>query len=235
MKRLVPHFLSYVAICGLAVSYTPANGSPVTEPVPSQTSNSATGIDGVELAYAGQARQGGKSHSSAGNKARSGSSAKKSRAASSSHKAASNRAVKTGKASHVNKGSRNVASNKGANVKHRGANVKNKNVNVNNRNVNVNNRNVNVNVNKRYYGGYYRNGHYNRYYHYYGGRYGYYDGGIFHPLATALAIGAIVAVLPPNCTTMVVNGISYRQCGNYWYQPQYDGPDVTYVVINQPR
>ena len=206
MKRLVPHFLSYVAICGLAISYTPANGSPAAKRAPAQTSDSA------------------------GNKARSGSSAKKSRAASSSQKAASSHAAKTGKASQAYKGNRNVASNKGANVKRKGANVKNRDIDVNNRNVNVN-----VNVNKRYYGGYNRNGHYHRYYHYHGGRYGYYDGGIFHPLATALAIGAIVAVLPPNCTIMVVNGIGYRQCGNYWYRPQYDGPDVTYVVINQPR
>lgn len=101
----------------------------------------------------------------------------------------------------------------------------NRNVNVNsNTNVNVN-RNVNVNVN---HGG-----------GYYGGCCGY------NPVATAVAVtaatmvtaavvGSIVNTLPPSCSVMVVNGISYQQCGGSYYQPQYVGGGVQYVVVAHP-
>jgi uncharacterized alkaline shock family protein YloU len=67
-----------------------------------------------------------------------------------------------------------------------------------------------------------------------------------HPIATAAAVGATMAVtsavigsmvytLPPACSTVVVNGIAYSQCGGVWYQPQYMGSTVQYVVINPPR
>jgi len=67
-----------------------------------------------------------------------------------------------------------------------------------------------------------------------------------HPIATAAAVGATMAVtsavigsmvytLPPACSTVVVNGIAYSQCGSVWYQPQYVGSTVQYVVINPPR
>jgi hypothetical protein len=100
------------------------------------------------------------------------------------------------------------------------------NVNVNrgasrsfDRNVNVN-RNVNVDVDRRGWG--------------------------YHPVATGVAVGATAAVtaavigsvvysLPPSCSSVVVNGISYQQCGSTWYQPQYAGSNVTYVVVNPPR
>jgi hypothetical protein len=120
-------------------------------------------------------------------------------------------------------GSRNVRTNASSNV-NRGANV-NSNRNVN-RNTNVNaNRNVNVNVNGNY-----------------GGGYGYNDGWDHHPVAAGLAIGAgaaivgsIVNSVPPSCSTMVVNGISYSQCGSTWYAPQYSGTNVQYVVVDAPR
>ncbi|MDP0919487.1 hypothetical protein Q6272_31025, partial [Klebsiella pneumoniae] len=61
----------------------------------------------------------------------------------------------------------------------------------------------------------------------------------WHPLRTATTValtaavvGSIVRSLPPDCSTMVVNGISYSQCGNTWYQPQYAGSSVQYVVVN---
>ena len=64
----------------------------------------------------------------------------------------------------------------------------------------------------------------------------------WHPWATAAAvtmtaavIGSIVASIPPDCSTVIVNGISYSQCGNTWYQPQYYGSSVQYVVVNPPR
>ncbi|WP_194270629.1 DUF6515 family protein [Glaciimonas soli] len=109
---------------------------------------------------------------------------------------------------------------------HGNANV-NRNVNANvNRNVNVN---VNNNVNVNGHGGYYNHGVY-------------YD----HPVATAAvvtagvavtaaAIGSMVRTLPPSCSTVVVNGLAYQNCGNVWYQPQYAGTQVNYVVVNAPR
>lgn len=68
----------------------------------------------------------------------------------------------------------------------------------------------------------------------------------YHPFATAAAvtagaaltgavIGSIVYSLPPSCRSVVVNGLAYQQCGSTWYQPQYAGTQVTYVVVNPPR
>jgi hypothetical protein len=107
----------------------------------------------------------------------------------------------------------------------------NRNTNINrNYSANVNfNRNVNVGVHGGYYGG------------------GYYHGGCcYHPVATAAAvtatamvtaavIGSVVHTLPPSCSTMIVNGIAYQQCGSTWYQPQFSGGTTTYVVVNAPR
>lgn len=52
---------------------------------------------------------------------------------------------------------------------------------------------------------------------------------------TAAVVGSIVRSVPPNCSTVIVNGISYSQCGSTWYQPQYSGSSVQYVVVNPPR
>jgi hypothetical protein len=100
-------------------------------------------------------------------------------------------------------------------------------VNVN-RNVNVN-VNRNVNVHGGYYGGYYGGCCYNP-----------------HPVATAAAVtatamvtaavvGSIVHTLPAGCTSLMVNGFVYQQCGSTWYQPQISGSTTTYVVVNAPR
>ncbi len=69
---------------------------------------------------------------------------------------------------------------------------------------------------------------------------GYYGGG-YHPVATGVAIGATAAVtsavvgsmintLPPSCSPYN----AYYRCGNVYYQPQYQGSTVTYVVVNAP-
>ena len=109
----------------------------------------------------------------------------------------------------------------------------NKNVNANanvNKNVNVNsnaNRNVNVNSNRHV------------------------DVDVdvdrdYHPVGTALAVGATVAVttaiigstvnaLPPACVPVQVGNILYQQCGSTWYQPQYVGSSVQYVVVTPVR
>jgi hypothetical protein len=54
-------------------------------------------------------------------------------------------------------------------------------------------------------------------------------------ITTALVVGSVVNTLPPNCTTVVINGFAYRQCGSTWYQPQFSGSRTTYVVVNSPR
>jgi len=52
---------------------------------------------------------------------------------------------------------------------------------------------------------------------------------------TAAAVGSIVHSVPPSCVTTVVNGVPYQQCGSTWYQPQYAGTTVQYVVVNPPN
>ncbi len=52
---------------------------------------------------------------------------------------------------------------------------------------------------------------------------------------TAAVVGSIVNTLPPSCSVVVVNGFTYQQCGNTWYQPQMTGSSTTYVVVNAPR
>ena len=105
----------------------------------------------------------------------------------------------------------------------------NKNVNVNaNKNVNVNTtQNVNVNVNKNVYV------HSNT---------SYYGGCCYNPapvaaavVATAIVVGTRVNTLPPACTVVIVNGLTYQQCGSTWYQPQFVGTSTTYIVVNAPR
>lgn len=99
-------------------------------------------------------------------------------------------------------------------------NVRNTSVNNVNNNINVD-RNVNVNVDSR------------------GGCCGWDND--YHPVATAAAVTATVAVTsaivgsivnapPPGCVPVNYGGIIYQQCGATWYQPQ----GTQYVVINPP-
>lgn len=99
-------------------------------------------------------------------------------------------------------------------------------------NVNINhnvNRNVNVNSN-RHYDDHHHHDHWDDWDDH------------WHPVATAATVavtaavvGSIVRSIPPSCSTVMVNGISYSQCGSTWYQPQYSGSSVQYVVVNPPR
>ena len=111
----------------------------------------------------------------------------------------------------------------------RNANV-NRNVNVN-RNANVNrnvdfDRDIDVDVDHRY------------------GGWG--TGCCYHPVAraatataaavtTAAVIGSMVNTLPSSCHAVSVNGFTYQQCGSTWYQPQFSGSSVTYIVVNPPQ
>jgi hypothetical protein len=53
--------------------------------------------------------------------------------------------------------------------------------------------------------------------------------------ATAIAIGTAVVSVPKTCVPVLINGVSYQQCGSTWYQPQYVGTSVQYVVVVAPR
>jgi hypothetical protein len=53
-------------------------------------------------------------------------------------------------------------------------------------------------------------------------------------VASSPAVGSVVTILPDDCITTVVNGSVYRQCGSVWYQRQYTGSDVRYVVVPAP-
>ena len=53
-------------------------------------------------------------------------------------------------------------------------------------------------------------------------------------VANSPAVGSVVSILPDDCITTVVNGRVYRQCGSVWYQRQYTGSHVTYVVFPAP-
>ena len=48
---------------------------------------------------------------------------------------------------------------------------------------------------------------------------------------TSAAIGSMYYSLPPNCGYMY----SYYNCGGVWYEPQYQGESVTYVVVEAPE
>jgi hypothetical protein len=53
-------------------------------------------------------------------------------------------------------------------------------------------------------------------------------------VASSPSVGSVVSILPDDCVTTVVNGRVYRQCGSVWYQRQYTGSKVTYVVVPAP-
>ena len=38
-----------------------------------------------------------------------------------------------------------------------------------------------------------------------------------------------------NICLMYDNGVTYQNCGGTWYQPQYVGTSVQYVVVTAPR
>lgn len=63
----------------------------------------------------------------------------------------------------------------------------------------------------------------------------------YHPVATAAAVTAAVAVtsavvgsmvrsVPPGCAPVNYGGMVYQQCGSTWYMPQ----GAQYVVVNPP-
>ena len=76
--------------------------------------------------------------------------------------------------------------------------------------------------------------------------YGWGDGCCYHPVArataataaavtTAAVVGSVVNSIPPSCSAVNVTGVTYQQCGSTWYQPQFVGTTVNYVVVNPPQ
>jgi hypothetical protein len=74
-----------------------------------------------------------------------------------------------------------------------------------------------------------------------GGWGGYYD----HPVAAGVVTGAVIGAtaaavgstyydLPPGCPPATYGGSTYYSCGGAYYQPQYEGTDITYVTVNDP-
>jgi hypothetical protein len=124
-----------------------------------------------------------------------------------------------------------INNNRSANINSNRDFNANRNTNINaNRNVNVNaNRNVNVNTNRNV-GVYVDNDYHHNHY---------------HPIATAAAvtatvavtsavIGSVVRTIPPSCVPVQYGNMVYQQCGNTWYQPQYYGSSVQYIVVTSP-
>jgi hypothetical protein len=50
-------------------------------------------------------------------------------------------------------------------------------------------------------------------------------------VTSAAVVGSYYAALPSGCTTVVMNGVSYSQCGSVYYQKTWQGNDVVYVVV----
>ena len=59
-----------------------------------------------------------------------------------------------------------------------------------------------------------------RHNHYYGGA----------AAVTVVAVGTIVATLPPACSTLVVNGVKYYNCSGTYYVPS----GTQWVVVEAP-
>lgn len=52
--------------------------------------------------------------------------------------------------------------------------------------------------------------------------------------ATALAVGTVVSSQPSGCGEQTVGGLTYLNCDGTWFQPQYQGGQVVYVVVAPP-
>jgi hypothetical protein len=53
-------------------------------------------------------------------------------------------------------------------------------------------------------------------------------------VGTAITASAFQAMSCP-MTPVVAGGYTYYQCGSTWYQPAYQGSQVTYVDVNPPQ
>jgi hypothetical protein len=51
---------------------------------------------------------------------------------------------------------------------------------------------------------------------------------------TAAVIGSTVYALPYGCSTAYYAPYTYNHCGDTWYQPQFEGTETTYIVVEPP-
>ena len=54
-----------------------------------------------------------------------------------------------------------------------------------------------------------------------------------HAAAAQLPIGSTVPYLPPGCTSTVIGGVNYFNCGGVFYRAGFEGNNVVYIV-SQP-
>ena len=48
--------------------------------------------------------------------------------------------------------------------------------------------------------------------------------------ASSLPIGTMVPSLPPGCTSTVIGGVNYFQCGGVYYRAGFQGNNIVYIV-----
>jgi len=46
--------------------------------------------------------------------------------------------------------------------------------------------------------------------------------------------GTVIYSLPPSCTPVVIEGVTYQSCGGVYYAPTYDGTTIAYQVVPMP-
>ena len=54
-------------------------------------------------------------------------------------------------------------------------------------------------------------------------------------VAADTSLGSIVRTLPPGCSSTVVADIGYQNCSGTWYQPQYAGMTLQYLMVRPPK
>jgi hypothetical protein len=54
------------------------------------------------------------------------------------------------------------------------------------------------------------------------------------PAVSAVPIGTVVQTLPAGCTSVVVSGVSYSDCGGVFYKAAFQGNNLVYVVVEKP-
>lgn len=50
----------------------------------------------------------------------------------------------------------------------------------------------------------------------------------------AMAVGSYVHSVPTDCVYEQLGGLTYRRCGDVWYEPRYEDAGVRYVVVERP-
>jgi YHS domain-containing protein len=59
-------------------------------------------------------------------------------------------------------------------------------------------------------------------------------GAVVGAAVTSAAIGSAVYALPPSCVSSLYGGLTYYNCNDVWYQAQFQGDNVTYIVVEKP-